>query len=351
MKLGEIASRLGHEVIGKEDIEITGVATIESAGETQLTFLSNIKYKKYLAVTKAAAVITDKTKNLLEGQSGIISDNPYLTFARALTLFHKPVEPFKEIHSTAVVDPSVEMGSGVVIGPYSVIAGRVKIGSGVTIHSHCQIYPDVEIGDGSLIYSHCAIREGSRIGAGVILQNNVTIGGDGFGYARKSDGSWYKIPQTGVVIIEDEVEIGAGSTIDRATIGSTVIGRGTKIDNLVHIGHGSIVGQNTLLCAQVGLAGSTQVGNEVILGGQVGAAGHLKIGDRVMATAQSGIPASVEAGKIISGSPAIDHRAWLKYCAVYAQTAEVFKEVRVLREQLNELLNEKHQPRNDRQIS
>jgi UDP-3-O-[3-hydroxymyristoyl] glucosamine N-acyltransferase len=171
----------------------------------------------------------------------------------------------------------------------------------------------------------------------VILQNNVLIGGDGFGYAKRADNSWLKIRQAGVVIIEDDVEIGAGAAIDRATIGSTVISKGTKIDNLVQIGHGSFVGQNTLLCAQVGLAGSTRVGNEVILSGQVGAAGHLEIGDRVIATAQTGIPNSVEAGKIISGYPAIDNRDWLKSSAIFAQLPRLQKEIRELKARLDKL--------------
>lgn len=337
MKLAEIGRRIGCEVVGDGEIEITGVSTIEAAGESELTFLSNVKYRKYLSTTRAAAVITDKAANLGEGRSGLISGNPYLSFAEALWLFHRPVKPFEGIDATAVVDPAVEMGEGVVVGPYTVIGRGARIGAGVRIDSHCQIYPGVEIGDGTVIHSHCALREGVRIGSRVILQNGVLIGGDGFGFARKSDGSWFKIPQTGTVVIGDDVEIGCGSTIDRATIGATVIGRGTKIDNLVHVGHGCTVGSDTLLCAQVGLAGSTEVGNEVILGGQVGAAGHLRIGDRVVAIAQSGIPASIEDGRIVSGSPAIDHRDWLKHSAVYADIPSLFKEVRALREKVREM--------------
>jgi UDP-3-O-[3-hydroxymyristoyl] glucosamine N-acyltransferase len=174
----------------------------------------------------------------------------------------------------------------------------------------------------------------------------VTIGSDGFGYAKKSDNSWYKIPQTGIVVIEPEVEIGPGAVIDRATMGATIIGRGTKIDNLVQIGHGSSVGRNTLLCAQVGLAGSTRVGNEVILSGQVGAAGHLEIGDRVIATAQTGIPSSIEAGRIVSGYPAIDNRDWLKSSAVFAQLPRLQKEVRELKQRINHLTSGEEEERN-----
>jgi UDP-3-O-[3-hydroxymyristoyl] glucosamine N-acyltransferase len=235
------------------------------------------------------------------------------------------------------VAPSAKIGENASIGPYSVIGENVSIGDNVSILAHCVIYQEVRIGDGVLIHAHCVIREGCRLGDRVILQNNVVIGGDGFGYAKRTDSSWLKIRQAGIVIIEDDVEIGAGAAIDRATIGSTVINKGTKIDNLVQIGHGSFVGQNTLLCAQVGLAGSTRVGNEVILSGQVGAAGHLEIGDRVIATAQTGIPNSVEAGKVISGYPAIDNRDWLKSSAIFAQLPKLQKEIRELKARLAKL--------------
>jgi UDP-3-O-[3-hydroxymyristoyl] glucosamine N-acyltransferase len=337
MRLGEIAERTGCQVHGDPETEITGVAQIENAREGELTFLSNVKYRKYLATTRASAVITDRESNLGEALAGIISPTPYLTFAQALGLFHRPPGQAPGVHPTAVVAASAVLGADVSIGPYVVIGEGVEIGDRVTIMSHVVIYAGVRIGAECLIHSQSTIREHCRLGERVILQNQVIIGGDGFGYAPRPDRSWHKIPQTGVVILEDEVEIGAGTTIDRATIGETVIGRGTKIDNLTHIGHGSTVGRDTLLCAQVGLAGSTHVGNQVILGGQVGVAGHLTIGDRVMATAQAGIPGSVEPGRAISGSPAIDHRAWLRFCAIFDQIAEWPKEMRAIRERLGEI--------------
>ncbi len=337
MKLIDIAGHLGCEVIGDPGIEITGLATIETAEAGQLTFLSNKKYSRYVTTTRAAAIITDAADNLPDGQSGLISSHPYLAFAQALSLFHRPFKRLKGIHPQAVIAPTAVIGEGVTIGPFTMIGENARIGDDVVIESHCSIYPEAEIGGRTLIHSHCVVREGCKIGSDVILQNNVVIGSDGFGYAKRPDNSWHKIPQTGIVIIEDDVEIGAGSVIDRATIGVTSVGKGTKIDNLVQIGHGSSVGENTLLCAQVGLAGSTQVGNEVILSGQVGAAGHLKIGDRVVATAQTGIPNSVEPGKIISGYPAIDNRSWLKSSAIFAQLPQLQKEIRALRERLTEL--------------
>jgi UDP-3-O-[3-hydroxymyristoyl] glucosamine N-acyltransferase len=340
MKLVEIAKHLDCQWIGDSEIEITGVAPIESAGANELTFLSNRKYRKFLSTTKAAAIITDDPANLLAGQSGLISAHPYLTFAQALSLFHDQPRFDSGIDPNAVISPSAIIGERATIGAFSVIGDNVKIGKDVTILSHCTIYPEAEIGDHTLVHSHCVIRERCRIGSRVILQNNVVIGSDGFGYAKRPDNSWYKIPQTGIAIIEDDVEIGSGSVIDRASIGATIIGRGTKVDNMVQIGHGSSVGQNTLLCAQVGLAGSTQVGNEVILSGQVGVAGHLKIGDRVVATAQSGIPNSVEPDQVISGYPAIDNRNWLKSSAIFAQLPQLQKEMRAMKERLDQMERE-----------
>jgi UDP-3-O-[3-hydroxymyristoyl] glucosamine N-acyltransferase len=337
MKLKDLAEQLKCGLAGDPEMEIRGLSPIETAEAEQMTFLSNRKYVRHLAVTKAAAIILEDAALLPEGKSGLVSSNPYLTFAEAMWLFHPATPTNARIHPLAVIAPSAKLGERVSIGPFTVIGDGVEMGDQVSIHSHCAIYRDARIGADSLIHSHCVIREGCRIGAKVILQNNVTIGSDGFGYAKTSENSWFKIPQAGIVIVEDEVEIGAGSVIDRATIGATVIGKGTKIDNLVQIGHGSAVGQNTLLCAQVGLAGSTKVGNEVILSGQVGAAGHLEIGDRVIATAQTGIPNSVEAGKVISGYPAIENRDWLKSSAVFAQLPKLRKEIRELRNRLNKL--------------
>lgn len=343
MKLGEIAERTGCEVKGDAEIEISGLAQIENAEPGQLTFLSNIKYRKYMATTRASAVITDRESNLAEGMSGIISPTPYLTFAKALSLFDRAPRQARGIHPTAVISKTAVIGEDVSIGAYVVIGEGVRIGDRVTVMSHCVIYDGVEIGADTTIHSQSTIREYCRLGERVILQNQVIIGGDGFGYAPRPDRSWHKIPQTGIVILCDDVEIGSGTTIDRATIGETVIGSGTKIDNLTHIGHGSTVGRDTLLCAQVGLAGSTRVGNQVILGGQVGVAGHLTIGDRVMATAQAGIPGTIEPGRAISGSPAIDHRAWLKFCAIFDQIADWPKEMRALREKINEIEGSKAQ--------
>jgi len=337
MKLKEISRKLNYNFIGDPGIEIISAAPIENASPGQITFLSNRKYRRHLATTGASAIILENPADLPAGKSAIISSDPYLTFAEVMNLLHPSFFPDRGVHPSAVISPTATIGENVSIGPFSVIGEHVIIGDNVSVFAHCAIYRDAQVGNNALIHSHCVIREGCKIGDQVILQNHVVIGSDGFGFAKRPDNSWLKIPQAGIVIIEDDVEIGAGSAIDRATIGSTVIGKGTKIDNLVQIGHGSFVGQNTLLCAQVGLAGSTRVGNEVILSGQVGAAGHLEIGDKVIATAQTGIPNSVEAGKVISGYPAIDNRDWLKSSAIFAQLPKLQREIRELKERLSKL--------------
>lgn len=337
MKLATISNALGCPLVGDPDLEITGLATLEDAGPQHLTFLSNPKYTRYLAATSAPAIIVDDPAKLPPGKAGIISPTPYLTFAQALELFSPSALPPPVISTQAEVSPAAVIGEGVAIGAFTTVAAGVRIADGVVIGSHCAIHQDVEIGAGTLIHSHCVIREGCRLGSRVILQNGVIIGSDGFGYAKRPDGSWHKIPQTGIVVIEDDVEIGAGSVIDRATIGETRIKAGAKIDNLVQVGHGSVVGEHSLLCAQVGLAGSTKVGTGVILGGQVGAAGHLTIGDRVVATAQTGIPNSVEPDQVISGYPAISNRTWLKASAIFAQLPHLLQELRRLKKQVTDL--------------
>lgn len=337
MKLAQIAEYLHSITVGDPDLEITGISTIETAQPGHLTFLSNRRYARHLETTLASAVILSDANELPSRLAGIVSDNPYLGFARALELFHKPIDFPRGIHPLAVIAQSATIGADVCVGPFSVIGENVKLGDRVTILSHSTVYPETSIGADSFIHSHCIVRERCTIGERVILQNGVVVGSDGFGYARDGEAGWHKIPQSGAVIIENDVEIGAGSVIDRATLGSTIVRRGAKIDNLVQVGHSSQVGENTLLCAQVGLAGSTDVGKNVILSGQVGAAGHLRIGDGVIATAQSGIPNSVPDGQLISGYPAIENRAWLRSSAVFAQLPSLQRELRQVQRRLKEI--------------
>jgi UDP-3-O-[3-hydroxymyristoyl] glucosamine N-acyltransferase len=336
MKLSELAQRLECHLEGDGEIEIEGVATLESARTGQISFLTNPKYFTEAQTTAASAIIVGMDCPALE-KPLLKHEDPYLIFAKALEIFFPQPETEAHIHPTACIDQSATIGSQVSIGAYSVIGKGVVIEDDVKIDSHCTIYEGAKIGEKTRLYSGCAIREGVVIGKRCIIQNNVVIGSDGFGFAKQKDGRWYKILQVGNVVVEDDVEIGASTTIDRGTLGETRIGRGTKIDNLVQIGHGALIGEDSLICAQVGLAGSTKVGNRVILAGQVGAAGHLTIGDDAIATPQTGIPNSVEPGKIISGSPAVDHRVWLKSSAVIARLPEMQKTVRKLDSRVSKL--------------
>ncbi len=328
MKLSEIARKIGARLEGA-DIEVTGIAPLAEARPDQLSFLANPVYTPQLQTTRAGAIILSPECGPLDRPT-LRHENPYLAFARALELFYRPPLPPPGIHPTAVIHPSTRLGRNVSVGAYTIIAEACVIGDEVIIHGHCTIYPHVTIGRQSILHSHCVVREYCRLGERVILQNGACIGSDGFGYAKQPDGRWYKIVQAGRVVIEDDVEIGAHATIDRAAIGETRIRSGTKIDNLVQIGHGCSVDADSLLCAQVGLAGSTKVGKRVILAGQVGAAGHLTIGDDVVATAQSGIPHSIPAGETVSGYPAIRNRDWLKASALFRRLPELAQRLRRL---------------------
>ncbi|SRR6266496_1540150 len=328
MKLSEIANRLGVRLEnGSPDTEITGVAAIDTAGPGQLSFISNPRYAAAARTTKASAIIVAEEFPALP-TAMLRSKNPYLDFARALEMFYQPPNYAPGIHPTAVVHPSAKIGAHAHIGPYAVVAEDVVIGNNAILLAHIVIYRGVKVGNNFLAHSHAIVREFCRIGDNVVLQNGVVVGGDGFGFAKDSDGRWHKIVQSGPTVIEDDVEIQANACIDRASVGETRISRGAKIDNLVQVGHGSSVGEDTLLCAQVGLAGSTDVGNRVILAGQVGVAGHCKIGDGAIATAQSGIPNDVPAGTIVSGYPAIDNKLWLRCVAVFNRLPEIAKLLR-----------------------
>ncbi len=333
MRLDEIAARLDCRLEGPGDLEITGVAGMDEATPSQLTFLANRKYRPKLRTTRAAAVILDLDEPS-PGRPALRSDNPYLVFARALELFSPPPKPSTGIHPTAVIAPGAKIGHNASIGPYVVIEEDVELGDDCVLKSFVVIYRGAKIGNRFLAHAHAVVRENVFIGDDVILQNGAVVGGDGFGFAKQADGSYYKIVQAGTVIVENGVEIQSNACIDRATVGETRLHRGVKVDNLVQVGHSCDVGENTLLCGQAGLAGSTKLGRNVVLAGQVGVAGHLTIGDNVIATAQSGIPADVEPGKIVSGYPAIDNAQWLKCSAVFNKLPELYNEVRKSRRTL-----------------
>jgi UDP-3-O-[3-hydroxymyristoyl] glucosamine N-acyltransferase len=328
MKLAQIAETLGARLEnGSPDLEITGVAGIKEAVAGQLSFVANPKYAGAARTTKASAVIVSDEFPAIS-TALLRSKNPYLTFARALDLFWQPPRYEPGVHPTAVVHPSAVIGQGAHIGPYVVIDQDVEIGSHAVLLAHVVIYRGASIGDDFFAHAHAVVREGCRLGNHVLLQNGAVIGADGFGFAKDDSGHWFKIAQPEPVILEDEVEVQANSCVDRASVEKTRIGRGTKIDNLVQVGHGSRIGEHSLLASQVGLAGSTEVGNHVILTGQVGVVGHCKIGDGAIVTPQSGVAGDIEAGAIVSGAPAVDHKLWLKYSAVLPRLPEIARAVR-----------------------
>jgi len=331
MRLREIASALGARLEnGSPDTIVTGVAGIEKAGPGQLTFLANPKYAAAAKKTQAAAIIVSEDFPAIS-TAMLRTRDPYWAFARSIELFYEAPRYPPGVHPTAVIHSSAKIGVNSHIGPYVVIDEGVEIGKQAVLLAHVVIYRAAKIGDNFFAHAHAVVREHCRLGDHVILQNGAVIGSDGFGFAKDNAGHWRKILQSGPAVLEDDVEVQANACVDRASVGETHVARGTKIDNLVQVGHGSSVGQDTLLCAQVGLAGSTAVGNRVILAGQVGVAGHCRIGDGALATAQTGIPSDVPAGQIVSGYPAIENKRWLKCAAIFARLPEIAKAIRTRR--------------------
>lgn len=332
----ELAAKLGCEVVGDPDLEITGVAPMEQAGPSELTFLANPKYTHKVKDTRAGAIlITAPLRDA--GITCLISANPYLDFARALELFYQPPRPCPGIHPLAAIAASAQIGENASIGAFAAVGENVVIGRNAILHPHVVIYEGASIGDDFYAHSHAAVREFCRIGNRVTLGNGVVVGGDGYGFAHREDKSHYKIPQSGLTVIEDDVEIQSLCSIDRATIGETRVKRGAKIDSLVQVGHACTVGEDNLICAQVGLAGSTVLGKNVLLTGQVGVSGHLTIHDNAIVYAQSGIGGDVKEGAVVSGSPAFDARDWLRAVTAFQKLPDLVKSVRELSKKLEQL--------------
>jgi UDP-3-O-[3-hydroxymyristoyl] glucosamine N-acyltransferase len=324
MKLGELANRLGAQLRGDAELEITGVKGIEEAGPTEITFVANPRYAGLARATRAAAVLVEPEFQEIAAAT-LRLKNPYLAFSRALALFYQPPVYSPGIHPTAVIDPTAEIGEGAHIGAYVVVGPGVRLGAHATLLSHVALYSGVQAGSHLFAHAHAVVRENCILGDHVTLENGAIVGADGFGFAKNEAGQWEKIPQSGPVRLGSRVDVQANATIDRATVGVTEIGDGSKVDNLVQVGHGSKVGENTLLCAQTGLAGSSVVGNNVILAGQTGIAGHCSVGDGVILTAQSAVSHDVPPGKVISGSPGFDNRVWLRAAAIFQRLPEVLK--------------------------
>ena len=330
LNLAELAARLGAELAGDAAVKVSGVRPLDEAGPSDLSFLHNSKYVAEARRSKAGAILV-ADPNLAPGHNLLVMAHPYLGLARALELFY----PTQGIHPTAAVHPEARLGEGVSVGAQAVIEAGCSIGAGTIVGPGVVLGRDVTVGEGCRLHPRVVVRHGCRIGNRCILQPGVVIGGDGFGFATV-DGVHHKVPQVGIVVIEDDVEIGANSCIDRATLGETRIGRGTKIDNLVQVAHNVQVGEGSLLVAQVGISGSTSLGHHVIMAGQSGAAGHLTIGDRVIVGAKSAVIKDVAPGQFVTGYPAQPHRDWLKMNVRLRQLEKLEKKVARLEAMLDE---------------
>ncbi len=343
MNLGELAQRLKAELVAGEgeSLEfaaqrtIDGVAGIENAGPTSITFVANPKYAALARTTRAAALIVEPGFPAIKTPT-LRTSNPYLAWSKAIEVFHPAPRYQPGVHRTAVIAPSARIGARAHLGAYVVIGEHCHIGDDAVLLPHVVLYDGVTVGDRFLAHAHAVVREGCILGDDVVLQNGAIIGADGFGFAKSADGRWTKIVQSGPAVLEDAVEVQANACVDRASVGETRIASGVKIDNLVQVGHGSSVGENTLLCSQTGLSGSTTVGKNVILAGQVGVAGHLTIGDGAIATAQSGIPSDVAPGAVVSGYPATDNRTWLRTVAATNRLPDLLKRVSALEKSLSD---------------
>ena len=339
MKLREIAERLPCRLDGDGDVDILRIAGIQQAQAGDLTFVANSKYLGQLATTAASAVILRPVDadRPVSTCARLFHDDPYSTFSRALGLFARPAPPALGVDPLSAVAAGATIGADVAIGPFVSIGGGASIGARTIIYPNVVVGPGARVGEDCVIHSHVSIRERVVLGHRVVLQDGVVVGSDGYGFAKQPDGTHVKIPQHADVVIEDDVEIGANSTIDRPAVGETRIGAGTKLDNLVQIGHGVIVGRRVLLAAQVGIAGSTVVEDDVVMGGQVGVGGHIRIGRGVMAGGQSGITRSIDAGQFVSAYPAIDNLQWRKAQVIVRNLPALKKRLAELAQKIAEL--------------
>lgn len=336
MKLQQIADRIGCRLEGDGAIEITGAAGIEDAGPGQITFLANPKYQSALARTRASAAIVGDSAPA-PPCAALRTPYPYVAFAKALELFADVPRPPAGVDTRSAIGRDVTFGRDVAIGPFVTIGDGASIGDGTIVYSHAAIGAGTRIGRRCTVYSHVAVRERVTIGDRVIVHSGAVIGDDGYGFARQPDGTHYKVPQIGTVRIEDDVEIGANTCIDRPPVGETRIGAGTKLDNLVQIAHGIDIGRRVLLAAQTGIAGSATIEDDVVMAGQVGVAGHITVAKGTMATGQTGITNSTEPGDFLSGCPGIPNREWLKASAVFRKLPELKKIVSDLERRVAEL--------------
>ncbi|MBV8894900.1 MAG: UDP-3-O-(3-hydroxymyristoyl)glucosamine N-acyltransferase [Acidobacteriaceae bacterium] len=334
--LGQLAARLEMQVHGDPELAIHGVATIEAAGAGEITFLANPKYASKIKSTRATAIIAAEPVRGTDAAT-LVSRNPYYDFARALELFYQPPKPGPGIHPTAAIAATATVGPNASIGAYAVVGEDCLIGANAVLYPLAVIYPGCRIGDDFTAHSHVAVREYCRIGHRVTLHNGVVIGGDGFGFAKDNDGHQHKIVQSGITVLEDDVEVQTLTSIDRATLGETRVKRGAKIDSLCQVGHACVVGEDNIICAQTGLAGSTVLEENVIMAGQTGSAGHVTVHKNAIVWAQAGIGHDVPEGAIVSGSPAFDSRDWLRAQSAFSRLPDLVRTVRALERRVAEL--------------
>ena len=342
MKFSDLINQLSpqaHSLTSHPEIDpdLKGIMSIDEAQVNYLSYIEGDRFAKMLDITNASALILPSDPSLHEkastrGIAWLSSPFPRLTFAQAIDVFYQPYQPARRIHSTAVIAENVVLGENVAIGANAVIESGVTIGDDVVIYPNAVVYAQVTIGDRTLLHSNCTVEERTQIGKDCVIHSGAVIGGEGFGFVPIPEG-WYKMQQSGYVILEDGVEVGCNSTVDRPAVGTTKIGKNSKLDNLVHIGHNCQIGENCAIAAQVGLAGGVKIGNRVILAGQVGVANQAEIGDGAIASAQTGIHSNVKAGETVSGSPAVSNKLYLKVSAIYKKLPEMYKAIKQLQKQ------------------
>jgi UDP-3-O-[3-hydroxymyristoyl] glucosamine N-acyltransferase len=343
--LAELAARVGGEVVGDGGLRLTGVAALDDATPEQVSFFSNRKYRAAFQASRAGAVVVEPGEDVPAGRTVLRVGNAYLAFAKIATLFHPPPEALPEIAPGAEIHPTARVHPGAQVMPLASVGAGAEVGARTILFPGVHVGPEARVGEDCILYSNVVIRERCRLGNRVILQPGVVIGADGFGFAFDPEGEGqgprhYKFPQVGIVVVEDDVEIGANSCVDRAALGVTRIGRGAKIDDLVMVAHNVEVGPLSLLVAQSGVSGSSKLGMGVVVAGQVGIVGHLSIGDGARIGAQSGVAHDLEPGATVSGSPAVPHRTWLKNIAALEHLAEMRRELQQLRKEIERLKSE-----------
>lgn len=334
ISIQDLARLLELEAPEGVELKISGVSTVEAASPQEITFLANDRYAARLKDSRAGAVLVPEDFDGAAPMTVLRSASPRLALVKLVAYFHPAGRRPSGVHPTAVVPDSCTLGAHVYLGPYAVLGENVQLADGVVVHAHAVLYDDVHVGAGTEIHSHVSIREGTRIGANVIIHNGTVIGADGFGFEPDAEGRLVKVPQVGTVQIDDDVELQANVCVDRAALGVTRIGRGTKLDNFAQVAHGCTIGEDTVVCGQVGLSGSTHIGNHAMLGGQSGFAGHTRVGDGTKVAAQSGVMSDLEAGKIYAGTPAGEIGKMMRAAGLIPKLPDLYKRLRKLEKAL-----------------